>query len=797
MNTIQNSKELIKERINKLTGINISILGAFFLFFSFIILYFWKLDSTLKQFYINLSLVVVSFLLISMIFTKKYNSRITQLVVFLFYMFCFGNHNFVISTDLIFLVFISFISVFIIEYEKYYFLILCVGLGEYLNNYYFFSFFVGIVLFSIYKILIEKKKKLSIYLAISAVVQLGIFIARLVLSKGETGNRVENFSFLFGIPDFELAISIGAIVFGCFFLACIDKVLGWVSFGSFVVLIICKAALIDSEIVWYSMMFIPTIAVLIICSNQNNVRSFFRENSQNIEVKTLKRLLLTIFVLLIFSKAWISDDAYHGFAMIRNFGKGNGLVYNVGERVNAATNPLLMIILSLICLVFRDIELTTIAVEILLCVFTVVVVNRHLQSRKSVFIFALLLMASYSYIAFTTSGLENCLICLCEMLYFVFVLNHDEKYNAKELLWVSFLCSLSILTRFDTALLLFLPTAYIFLFRRNCGFFKMIGAGLLGLLPFFSWIAFSVIYYGYPFPNTFYMKVKTGIPIQQYFAKGLNYYGVTFFYDAMSIVTIFIALVLMIKCSKNILSKLIFGSVIVKLVYFIYVGGDFMMGRYFCDLFIISLYYILWLNENKLIKMINLKRIIVVLLCFTMIGNFNYSFLFDKFAYPFNDVAFEREGYIAYTSVFEIIYSRVCNVDVPLLRWEADEIEDSISNGYKGDVVYWAPGILCYKYNDVIRLTGRDGLADPLLIFMPIDWGYSGTFIQNGSWRIGHMQRIVPEGYPESVRYDQNLVVDEETHELYDKVRIVVKGELFSKERFKTILELNKKLHEQ
>ena len=160
-------------------------------------------------------------------------------------------------------------------------------------------------------------------------------------------------------------------------------------------------------------------------------------------------------------------------------------------------------------------------------------------------------------------------------------------------------------------------------------------------------------------------------------------------------------------------------------------------------------------------------------------------------------MAFEREGYIAYTSVFEIIYSRVCNVDIPLLRWNKNEIEDSISNGYKGDVFYWAPGILAYKYNDKIRLTGRDGLADPLLIFMPVDWDYSGTFYPNDKWRIGHMQRMVPEGYPESVRYDQNLVVDEETHDLYDKVRIVVKGDLFSKERFKTIIELNKKLHEK
>ena len=797
MKNLKELKEIINNYYKKMSNNNVSVLLGILLFLAYIFMYLLKLDSALIQFYKNTSLAVVSFILVSICFTRVYNSRITPLAIVLFYMFCYCNYNFGISTNLIFIVFISFISVFIIEYEKYYLLILCVGLGEYLNNNYIFSFFVGIVLFSIYKILIEKKKKLSVYLIISTIVQLGIFIARLVLSNGINGNRVESFSLLLAVPDFELAICIGAIVLSCFFLAYIDGVLGWVSLGSFVFLIICKAALLNSGIIWFSIMFIPMIAVFIILSNQDNATSFFKDIIQNIELKTLKKILMTIFVILIFSKAWLSDDSYHGFAMIKNFVAGNGLVYNAGERVNAATNPLLMIILSIICLVFRDIELTTIAVEILLSIFMVMVVYKYLHNKKSVFLFSLLLMASYSYISFTTSGLENCLICLCEMLYFVFVLNHDEKYTAKELLWISFLCSLAILTRFDTALLLFLPTAYIYLFKRKCGFFKMIGVGLLGLLPFFSWIAFSVIYYGYPFPNTFYMKVKTGIPVQEYFVKGLNYFGVTFFYDAVSIVTIFIALALMIKSSKSILSKLIFGSVIVKFIYFIYVGGDFMLGRYFCDLFVISLYYILWTKENNQLSDINLKKVIFVLICFTLIGNFNYHKFNDKFVFPNNDVAFEREGYIGNTSVFKIIYSRVCNVDIPLSRWETRDIEESISNGYKGDIMNGAPGILAYKFNDKLRLTGRDGLADPLLIFMPIDWEYSKEYSKDGTWRIGHMQRIVPEGYPESVRYDQNLVVDEETHELYDKVRIVVKGELFSKERFKTILELNKKLHEQ
>ena len=53
-----------------------------------------------------------------------------------------------------------------------------------------------------------------------------------------------------------------------------------------------------------------------------------------------KYLFIFVFAITIFLCSWNSDDAFHGFVMVKNLLNGNGFVYNVGERVNAATCPL-------------------------------------------------------------------------------------------------------------------------------------------------------------------------------------------------------------------------------------------------------------------------------------------------------------------------------------------------------------------------------------------------------------------------------------------------------------------------
>ena len=51
----------------------------------------------------------------------------------------------------------------------------------------------------------------------------------------------------------------------------------------------------------------------------------------------------------------------------------------------------------------------------------------------------------------------------------------------------------------------------------------------VGMLPLAAWEVFSVVYYGFPFPNTAYSKLKTGVP-----APEIHYQGFLYLLDSIA-----------------------------------------------------------------------------------------------------------------------------------------------------------------------------------------------------------------------------------------------------------------------
>jgi len=82
------------------------------------------------------------------------------------------------------------------------------------------------------------------------------------------------------------------------------------------------------------------------------------------------------------------------------------------------------------------------------------------------------------------------------------------------------LACLSTLNRMDV--LLFYGPALIYLITK-CRSWKNFGRLLLTFLPFVLWEVFSVIYYGFLFPNTAYAKLYTHIPESALLKQGLLY----------------------------------------------------------------------------------------------------------------------------------------------------------------------------------------------------------------------------------------------------------------------------------
>ena len=102
----------------------------------------------------------------------------------------------------------------------------------------------------------------------------------------------------------------------------------------------------------------------------------------------------------------------------------------------------------------------------------------------------------------------------------------------------------------------------------------MILAGVVGLLPLFIWFGFSIIYFGYPFPNTFYAKLRTSFPISDYIRKGADFFVITSIYDIITISTIILAVIILFKKKKAFELSIVIG-IISKMIYLLRIGGDF------------------------------------------------------------------------------------------------------------------------------------------------------------------------------------------------------------------------------
>ena len=246
--------------------------------------------------------------------------------------------------------------------------------------------------------------------------------------------------------------------------------------------------------------------------------------------KTIVFGLIAISAIIIIRNAWLCDDAYITFRVVDNFINGYGLRWNVAERVQVYTHPLWMFLISFFYFFTREIFFTSNAVSILTSLGAITLVAFKISKNYRNAILAVVTFClSKAFIDYSTSGLENPLTHLILAAFFITFFNSES--SKKKLLTLSLLTSLGILNRMDT-LLLFAPSLCYEIFEhlktssseslrsKAINTFRTL---VLGFLPFIIWEIFSVLYYGFPFPNTAYAKLNTGIPAIKLAKQGLYY----------------------------------------------------------------------------------------------------------------------------------------------------------------------------------------------------------------------------------------------------------------------------------
>jgi arabinofuranosyltransferase len=216
--------------------------------------------------------------------------------------------------------------------------------------------------------------------------------------------------------------------------------------------------------------------------------------------------------------SWITDDALISFRYAQNLVAGNGLVYNVGERVEGYTNFLWTMLAALVLLLGGEPVTVSyyagIVIALLLVGATFIFARRFIGAGGALAA-AALLGTSHSLLLYTArgSGLEAGLFALLIVIgSYLFVTERPTRAG------IAFV--LATMTRPEGAMLLLIAAAVRVFERRTLrdnDLWRMIGVYVLIGLPFFAW---RYSYYGDLLPNTFY--AKTGGGLAQAWRGGLH-----------------------------------------------------------------------------------------------------------------------------------------------------------------------------------------------------------------------------------------------------------------------------------
>jgi len=95
-----------------------------------------------------------------------------------------------------------------------------------------------------------------------------------------------------------------------------------------------------------------------------------------------------------------------------------------------------------------------------------------------------------------------------------------------------------------------------------------------------AWECFSLLYFGFPLPNTAYAKLGGGVPRGDLVVQGFVYALDSIALDPVTLMTIAAAVVATVATGLRRDPPIALG-IVLSIVYVIAVGGDFMSGRFF------------------------------------------------------------------------------------------------------------------------------------------------------------------------------------------------------------------------
>ncbi len=478
---------------------------------------------------------------------------------------------------------------------------------------------------------------------------------------------------------------------------------------------------------------------------------------------TLLRIcLLLAWTGIVVWRAWVTDDAFITLRTVDNALNGYGLRWNVIERVQAYTHPLWMLMTlaatSVVGSAYHAVMWLSIACS---AAAAAVVIWRLAGNVFAAVVAVLLFSSSVAFLDYSTSGLEN---PLTHLLLAAFVLVWVTAANGpRRTFWLASALAALMLNRLDAGLLV-LPAFFVAAYKRPLGPHML--ATVTAFVPLAVWEVFSVIYYGFPFPNTAYAKLSTGVSQLRLLRQGALYVLDLVQTDTVTFAAIAAALGLVVIQSRRALWPFSMG-IALYLLYTLRIGGDFMAGRFFAAPFFLAVIVLCraplptaWAARASIVIAIVICRGALVMMP-------------PDISRP-HGITDQRRLYGDST---RLVTQRAAPVKDGAESRRGLEFRE---NGPR--VVAWGMiGMVGFYAGPTVHFVDPFALADPLLARLPA----------NPDSRIGHFERRVPPGYLASIRSGKNQIEYDRIARYYDDLVLVTRGPIWSWARWRAILRLN------
>lgn len=322
---------------------------------------------------------------------------------------------------------------------------------------------------------------------------------------------------------------------------------------------------------------------------------------------------------------------------------------------------------------------------------------------------------------------------------------------------------------------------------------------VLMLVPLSMWTLFSLVYFGFPLPAPAYAKLPDSYDLVYRLASAWDYYRFSLHKDGVMLSVIFASQVLWFGCSP---ARVIAVAVALVLMYVVFVGGDYMGGRFFSVAYVLMVAVIVGMAGHWYGHLTEWgRRGRDCVCCGLGVGLAFWITLWShsplKSPVVYEDAVVDLDAY-----PWEVANERAA--------WHPRTRISVWWNARRNDTTY--PDDLTARLGVLLRdeagtgetfhvcnlgLTPYNAKLDQNFVDV---WGLADSFMARlppVNWRPGHLVRVRPLGLAESLESGTPAFADPGLNRYFDILRNVTGSErLLSASRLEDLVAMNLGLHD-